>query len=272
MAAPDLRSGARQRPSRRAGIDRSRTLARAATRDPVRQRPRTRRPGAGARCTPACPTHHSHRRTPCWRPTTRRCARLWASLRPGLAFAADGALFERALSQRRRRHRGRDLHSALKRCEPLTSPSSRQRPRRARIDAAHARVGPDTIAKILLHVRLDWQAQGRDQHAADALCQPGDDPDGHAAPLARSRRFSATGCRGTTRSAETTTSESCCYNGGTLYIDDGKPLPMAFQTTIAQPPRDRGHGVFQRAARATTCWCHALRAERAAARRISSDG
>ena len=36
---------------------------------------------------------------------------LWASLRPGLAFAADGALFERALSQRRRRHRGRDLHS-----------------------------------------------------------------------------------------------------------------------------------------------------------------
>ncbi len=36
---------------------------------------------------------------------------LWSSLRPGLAFAADGALFERALSRVCGRHRGRDLHS-----------------------------------------------------------------------------------------------------------------------------------------------------------------
>ena len=36
-------------------------------------------------------------------------------------------------------------------------------------------------------------------------------------------------------------------HGGTLYIDDGKPLPGAIEETGAQPARDRADGLFQRA-------------------------
>ena len=39
------------------------------------------------------------------------------------------------------------------------------------------------------------------------------------------------------------------YNGGTLYIDDGKPMPGAFDTTIAEPARDSDHASLQRAER-----------------------
>ena len=38
------------------------------------------------------------------------------------------------------------------------------------------------------------------------------------------------------------------YNGGTLYIDEGKPTPEAFDATRAQPARGRGHGALHRAA------------------------
>ena len=39
------------------------------------------------------------------------------------------------------------------------------------------------------------------------------------------------------------------YNGGTLYIDEGKPTPGAFDDDRAQPARGRVHRVLQRAAR-----------------------
>ena len=39
------------------------------------------------------------------------------------------------------------------------------------------------------------------------------------------------------------------YNGGTLYIDDGKPTPSAAWRDAAQPARDRADGVLQRAHR-----------------------
>ena len=37
------------------------------------------------------------------------------------------------------------------------------------------------------------------------------------------------------------------YNGGTLYIDDGKPTPRADRRDPAQPARDRADGLLQRA-------------------------
>ena len=48
----------------------------------------------------------------------------------------------------------------------------------------------------------------------------------------RSRRCWSTGCRGTTPSAATTTSASSIYNGGTLYIDEGKPTPALIGETL----------------------------------------
>ena len=37
------------------------------------------------------------------------------------------------------------------------------------------------------------------------------------------------------------------YNGGTLYIDDGKPTPALHGRDAAQPARDRAHRLLQRA-------------------------
>ena len=39
------------------------------------------------------------------------------------------------------------------------------------------------------------------------------------------------------------------YNGGTLYIDDGKPTPALHGRDAAQPARDRAHRLLQRADR-----------------------
>ena len=106
-------------------------------------------------------------------------------LTPGLVFAADGAAFARAIEAavppdvevvvdaQSARRRGR------RRCSPnllATAPT-------AAVDAAHAKVGPDTIAKIPVHLRLDRHAEGRDQHPAHVVLQPGDDA--HRARLLR---------------------------------------------------------------------------------------
>ncbi len=61
------------------------------------------------------------------------------------------------------------------------------------------------------------------------------------------------------------------YNGGTLYIDDGKPMPAAFETTIANLREIADDGVLQRAARLRAARAAPAR-ERASCARISSAG
>ena len=56
------------------------------------------------------------------------------------------------------------------------------------------------------------------------------------------------------------------YNGGTLYIDDGKPMPVAFDTTLAQPARDRRRRRISTCRAATTCSCRSSAGDRRAAR------
>ena len=74
------------------------------------------------------------------------------------------------------------------------------------VDEALAAVGPDSVAKILFTSRLDGDAQGRHQHARDAVRQPAERSRRSGRSRPRRRRCSSTGCRGTTRSAATTTS------------------------------------------------------------------
>ena len=45
------------------------------------------------------------------------------------------------------------------------------------------------------------------------------------------------------------------YNGGTLYIDDGKPVPGLIETHGAQPARGRADRLLQRAARLRGACC-----------------
>ena len=133
-----------------------------------------------------------------------------ASLTPGLVFAADGKLFrarDRSRGSGRRRDRGHGNpperpagDAVLDACAPRSrpprsTPRTRGRPR-------HDREDP-------VHLGLDRHAQGRHQHPAHAVRQPGDDPRGARLPRATSRRCWSTGCRGTTPSAATTTSAWC---------------------------------------------------------------
>ena len=73
---------------------------------------------------------------------------LWQAMRPGLVFAAEGALFERALT-----HVAADAEIVT--CTPPAQLTRRRSlrsklcARPAAVDEAHARVGPDTVAKVL---------------------------------------------------------------------------------------------------------------------------
>ena len=110
-----------------------------------------------------------------------------------------------------------------------------------------------------LHVGIDRRAERRDQHPAHAVREPGAAADGAWRSSPTIRRCCATGCRGTTRSAATTTSASSLYNGGTLYIDAGAPTPGGVRSDDRQPARDRHDRVLQRAARLRTAAAGAAR-------------
>ena len=99
-------------------------------------------------------------------------------LTPGLVFAADGALFARAIAAVVEP----DAEVVLAR-NPLTG--RRTTPftelaelATAAVDAAHAKVGPGHHRQVSVHLGLDRHAEGRHQHAAHAVLEPGDDQHG----------------------------------------------------------------------------------------------
>ena len=192
----------------RAGAARSRPLGRSADRDPLRQQPRARRArprrdvrGRAVRADRAVLLAARRR-------TTARSRAVVAAMRPGLIFAADGARFDRALAEpgaagrRRGRHRqpgpGRAPADQLRRAPRHHGDRGGRRRARAR-RARHRRQGA-------LHVGVDGRAEGRHQHAAHALPPTRSSCGRCWRSSPTSRRCSATGCRGTTRSAATTTS------------------------------------------------------------------
>ena len=132
-------------------------------------------------------------------------------LTPGLVFAANGAAFARAIAAARAARR-RDRRDRTIRRPGAKRPRSRnlcKASATADVEAAHASVRPDTIAKILFTSGSTGSRKGVDQHAAHAVRQPGDDPRRPRLPCATSRRCWSTGCRGITPSAAITISAWC---------------------------------------------------------------
>jgi len=156
---------------------------------------------------------------------------LWQALRPGLVFAAEGALFERALT-----HVAADAEIVT--CTPpaqlKATPFSALEAVRATaaVDEAHGRVGPDTVAKVLYTSGSTGRPKGvintqRMLCANQAMLlrvMPllGEEPPVLCDWLPWNHTFGGNHNVGIT-----------LYNGGTLYIDDGKPVPGAFDTTLA---------------------------------------
>ena len=154
-------------------------------------------------------------------------------LTPGLVFVADGKPFARAIEAAvplgveivvTANPLGEPAGDAVRRtARERADRRGRCRPRQGR--ARHDRENP-------VHLGLDRLSQGRHQHPAHAVRQPGDDPRRRLPSSPTSRRCWSTGRRGTTPSAATTISAWCSYNGGSFYIDEGKPLPGAIEATV----------------------------------------
>ena len=156
---------------------------------------------------------------------------LWQALRPGLVFAAEGTLFERALS-----HVAGDAEIVT--CTPPEHLSAtpftalEAASATSEVDDAHARVSPDTIAKVLYTSGSTGRPKGvintqRMLCANQAMLLQvmpllGNEPPVLCDWLPWNHTFGGNHNLGI-----------ALYNGGTLYIDDGKPVPGAFETTLA---------------------------------------
>jgi feruloyl-CoA synthase len=157
---------------------------------------------------------------------------LWQRLEPALVFAADGAAFERPLAGvLDSRTEVVTLSPAESmRTTPLgeltsTAPTSA-------VDNAHARVTADTIAKILFTSGSTGRPKGvvttqrmlcsNQEMLRTVMAFLAEEPPVLCDWLPWNHTFGGSHNFGI-----------ALYNGGTLYIDDGKPTPSGFAATVA---------------------------------------
>ena len=154
---------------------------------------------------------------------------MWDALRPGLVFAAEGPPFERAL-------RSVDVPELVT-CAPLESFAATSfdeleaSPASSAVDEAHARITTSTIAKLLYTSGSTGRPKGvintqqmlcsNQEMLRTVLPLLAEEPPILCDWLPWNHTFGGNHNFGLV-----------LYNGGTLYIDAGKPTATAFETTI----------------------------------------
>src|SRR5215831_1954637 len=159
-------------------------------------------------------------------------ADVFSRMQPGLVFAADGRAFERAL--RAVLPRDAELVVSTSAPENLTAtPFSalESTPATPAVDAAHARVNGDTIAKILFTSGSTGHPKGvintqrmlcSNQEMLRAVLRfLGDEPPVLCDWLPWNHTAGGNHNIGLV-----------LYNGGTFYIDDGRPTPAGIEATV----------------------------------------
>jgi len=157
---------------------------------------------------------------------------LVAAMKPGLVFADDGSRFETAIAAVV--PSGPEIVTC-NRAERLASTLFEEleaTPVTHRVDDAHDRVGPDTIAKVLFTSGSTGDPKGvinthrmlcaNQQQILSALQFLGDEPPVLCDWLPWNHTFGGNHNFGI-----------ALYNGGTLYIDAGRPVAGAMETTVS---------------------------------------
>ena len=163
----------------------------------------------------------------------RTLGAIWAAMRPGLVFAVDGPQFERALASLP------STNVEVVTCVPMTSAAA-QTPFEDLLAAtptgavgdAHARVGPDAVAKVLFTSGSTGSPKGvintqrmlcaNQEQLRSVMPFLADEPPVLCDWLPWNHTFGGNHNFGLT-----------LYNGGTLYIDAGTPTPAGFAITLA---------------------------------------
>jgi feruloyl-CoA synthase len=153
-------------------------------------------------------------------------------LTPGLVYAADGALYGRAIeatipatieivvSRDPPRDRRTSLLSAL-----LSTPVD------AAVDAAHDRIAPDTIAKILFTSGSTGLPKGV-INTQRMLCANQEQLRTHFAYFRDEPPIILDWSPWNHTAGGNHNFNMVLYNGGTFYIDDGRPTPGAIEATV----------------------------------------
>ena len=124
----------------------------------------------------------------------------------------------------------RDAQSARRPRDAVRRPARGDADRRGRRRARQGRARHHR--QVPVHLGLDRHAQGRDQHAAHVVRQPGDDRAQRLPFFADEPPVLVDWAPWNHTSGGNHDVGLVLYNGGTLYIDDGKPLPGAIEETV----------------------------------------